>query len=385
MKYPHIEALPTNPYEFEGATAAEIGYDTKSLDQRYIEWIDGDLGQRVGVYETQPHREVDVKPDVTILMQASHDYRLEPLWMRNMDIIASRTGARVVGVETPGTVGLLKAGDDGSWSVYDSTERLSGDRQTAGQLFGALRGEFVRHAEVQLRAIRETVGLGESERIILLGESMGASVATDTLALARDQDLAVSDLVLYEMVNSHQGHNIAVPLRLMNILPGVENDRRTQGFMENAEIGHPMMAFEMMSERQRTLDEARKKLGQQGIAALVNGIGMAQGKRETLATNLLVTLVNGAGMAHGKLDTLVGGNMPNITLVRGRESLATNRSDYINLAGMLHDRGVKVTVHEVVDTSPHKRDMGHEAVRASLGRRRPFADFISHRVIEQEL
>lgn len=276
----------------------------------------------------------------------------------------------MIGIETPGTVGLLRASKDGSWSVYDTTERLSGDRQTPLQLYGALRGDFSRHAEVQLKAIRETVGISESERIIFLGESMGATVAIDMLAVARKQGLAVSDLVLYEMVNAHQGHNMAVPLRLMNVLSGVENDRRTQGFMENDEIGHPMMAFEMMSNKQRTLDEARKKLGQQGVASLVNGIGMAHGKQGALA---------------GEMQThLAMRQAPRVTLVRGRESLATNRSDYVDLARAIHDVGAEVSIHEVVDTSEHEREMGHEAVRASLGRRRAFAGFINDKVIEQK-
>lgn len=83
-----FQTIPTNPYEFTGVSAAELGYDPALLDQRYIEWIDKDSGQRLGIYETQPRRENGEKLSIVIIMLASHDYRLEPLWMRSMDILS---------------------------------------------------------------------------------------------------------------------------------------------------------------------------------------------------------------------------------------------------------------------------------------------------------
>jgi hypothetical protein len=343
------QLIETDPYLFTGVSAAELGYDPASLDQRYVEWISNSTGQRVGVYVTQPRMEREQKPESTIIMQAPHDYRIERLLQCRMDILASRTKSRVIGVETPGTVGLLREdGDTGT--VYDTLEALPGAGQTPMQLLGAARGDFRRHAETQLQAITDVAGLNESDRVILLGESMGAALAVDILGIARQRGLNVTDVVLYEMVNTFKGYSISSPLRLMKILPSIENDRRNQYFEENDRIGHPMVAFEMVSDTQNALDIARKSIGQQGVASAMNGLGMARGKMNVLKRGL----------------EFYGGNMPDVTLVRGADSLASHHSDYETLTEMLQSIGAHVTMYEVLDTRG-EQEIGHSHL-VSLGR-----------------
>lgn len=362
----HAETIATDPFVFEGVSLAELGYDPALLDQTYTECKSPETRQRLGIYVTQPKHENGERPNTTFIMQASHDYRLEPLWMRRMDILASRASARVIGVETPGTVGLLHTEDDGSWQVYNDTAKLDGVGQTGLQLLGAARGDFRRHADVQLQAMTDVAGLDASDRIILLGESMGATLAVDSLEAMKKQGLTVSDVILYEMVNTFKGYDIASPFRLMKVLPTTENDRRNQYFAENEAIGRPMVAFEMVSSEQKALDDARKSVGQQGIASALDGLGMARGKVAALKKGL----------------EMYGKHVPKMTLVRGADSLATHRSDYENLVDVLRDMGADVTMHEVIDARGEQA-IGHSHL-VSLGRMALVSDWMQQRVVQKK-
>lgn len=356
------DTIPTDPFIYKGTSAAELGYDPEQLESNYYEWRSED-GQRVGVYATQPRMDkIGERPETTIIMQASHDYRLELLWMTRADTIASRTNTRVICVETPGTVGLLKANADGTWEVYDSTEKLEGTKNTLQQGAAAAGGNFHLHAGVQLDAIQATAGLDPAGRLVLLGESMGAAVAVDTLKEADDRGLNVSDVVLSEMVNTFEGYDLRNPLHLARILPGIENVRRNKYFDENKEIGHPMVAFEMASDEQKRLDDARKSSRQQLFAAALNGIGMAKGKRRDVVEAI----------------RYFGPNRPELALVRGRESVATRPDDYEGLVDALRDIGMMVTYHEVTDAH-NKQDIGH-AHAVSLGRQATIADWLNRRL-----
>lgn len=353
-----MNTLPTEYRQFKGVTAAELGYDTQFLDTHYYEW-ESQAGQRLGVYSAEPTAGADVSRP-TIIMPASHDYRLEPLWMRRMDILAKRANAKVVGVEAPGTVGLLQASEQGEWTVYDDHAPLSGARQTPAQLAAALRGDFSRHVDTQLQAVAETVGLTPSERIALFGESMGAAFAIDALRISRERQLNISDVILYESVNTFSGRKPLRPLQLAKVLPATENDRRNQYFEENEVIGHPMVAFEMASPEQAALDAARKSIGQQGVVSAAYGLGLATGRFDVLRQGMVL-------YPDARVD-----------LVRGADSLATQRGEYEALTDALTADGVEAAAFEVTDARGEQA-IGH-AHLVSLGRMALVADWLDGRL-----
>ena len=360
MMQNNFELLPTDYRNFYGTTKAELGYGSEAVDSRFIENV-APNGQLLGIYETKPKTEGESQPDRTIIMPASHDYRIEPNWMTRADIVASSANARVILVDMPGTTGLLHQKDIDEWEVYQSANRLDGAAQTPHQIQSALKGDFTPHAEIQLGSIIETVGLSEDEEIILLGESMGAAVVTDMLAVAHQQGLSISEVIYYELVNPFKGYRPAVPLRLMKVLPAVENNRRTEYISENSAIGHRSTAFEMDKTNpwQATLDKARKTLGQQAIAAGVNGLGMAMGIQSRLLTNL---------------KHIPKSEQPTFTMVRGNESLATSDKEYEVLHEALKEVGMDVKMYSVTDANgEYKRPMGHSHT-FSLGRQKEVAD-----------
>jgi hypothetical protein len=359
--------IPTDYREYIGVSERELGYGEEAVSGRFIETIEN--GQCLGIYETLPKdaEGLPKKVEKTILVPASHDYRIEPSWMTRADIIASSADARVVLVDMPGATGLLNATEDGSWKVYESSEKLDGASQTPAQLANAFVGNFLPHAEVQLNAVEHTVGIDPTEELILLGESMGARIVVDMLEILRLRERAVSKVVLYEMVNAFKGYRPSLPFNLMKVLPGIENDRRTAMILENERIGHPLAAFEMNENPwQKELDSARKSLGQQALGAAANGLGMARGGAGRLMTTLRATFPT---------------ERPQITMVRGRESMATAPADYIGLEDALRSIGMKPDMYTVSDgayleTHGEAFPMGHSH-NFSLARHRQVSDYLA--------
>lgn len=354
--------IPTDPLIYKGSSRAELGYGEQVASTKLFSSTNGK--GRIGVYAAQPiaHGEVGASttPDTTIIIPAPHEYRLEPLWMRRIQQLAVTYDARAVGVETPGTVGLMYPGENGRATVYDHTAKLEGATQTGSQLLGALRGDFREHADAQLDAIDETIGLGKGLNYVIFGESMGAAVATDMLGSMAMRGLNVRETVLYEQVNSFHGTKPLWPLKMMSLLPGVENDRRNTYIAENTEIGHPITAFELsgdtVDERgyRSRLDRMRKSLAQQGFAGIVNGLGMAHGRVRALERSLSFYESKSA---------------PLITMVRGRDSSVTHASDFDGFANHFRGQGHDVRTFTVTDGggSDEVTPIGHSHL-FSIGR-----------------
>lgn len=285
--------------------------------------------------------------------------------MARLQQLATAYDARVIGVETVGTVGLMQAGPDGLAEVRTVTDRLDGDRQTLQQLKGALRGDFRLHAARQLEAVEGTIGIDADARYMIFGESMGAAVATDMLGLMKERGYAVDEVVLYEMVNAYTGVQPLLPIRLMGILPHEENKRRNQYIQENTDIGHPMTAFELVNNTQKLLDVKRKSLRQQGRAGIVNGLGMAKGRGAALQTSL---------------DYFEKQEAPLITMVRGRESLATNDQEYRQFASKLLLGGYAVRMFDIANGAASRANtqIGHSHL-FSLGRGKDVYDTLAKR------
>lgn len=269
--------------EYVGSTASEIGYDTEVVNTRVVDYF-SEAGQRIGLSISEPVGGFES----TVLMPQTHDYRNEPLSIRRAEIMAHHLGARVALIEVPGTVGLIYPDEENEqgYATYTSSKPLAGSRQTLHQLKNTVNGDFIHHSRVQLDALDSTIGLDASDRLILFGESMGSVLATDMLRHIGQRGLTLDALVLHETVNAYGNHGIRRLFSLLNSLGGIEDERRNQYFFENEAIGHPIRAFEQMSDAQKRLDDARKKMSQQGIASLANGIGMRRGINNRLTNNL---------------------------------------------------------------------------------------------------
>ncbi len=342
-----IREYSTDYRSFTGTSDAELGYGPEAVHSRVVDYR-AENGQQVGVFATEPH---DNTADKTIIMPQSHDYRNEPLSMRRAEIIASRTNSRVALLETPGTVGLIYPAPETplGYEIYDSIRPLPGARPTADQLKGALRGDFREHAAVQLDAVTDALGLAENDNLILFGESMGAVTATAMAQHIGERGLQLNGLLLHETVNATGNKYPGWLIKLLKNLGGIENDRRNGYFAENAEIGHPIVAFEQTSTLNKRLDDARKRPSQQGIASAANGIGMRVGLEPAL------------------LDTLhrFGAKQPEVLLSRGRESTVSDAAEYQALGEALHSRGTRTREWELIDTD--EVPMGHSLLM-SLGR-----------------
>lgn len=364
--------IATDPFEYKGSTDAELGYGSESTETWFEEYAP-EHGRRMGVFAAQPKHYGSIgtnSPELTIIMSASHDYRLEPLWMRRMEIIANKMDARVIGVDTPGTTGLLKGDGDGGFEVYTDTKKIAAATQTLAEYKNALIGDFSLHAKDELEAIDSTIGLDPNRRYAILGESMGAAVATDMITLMKERGLQVSDIILYELVNGFKGSRPKLPLQLMKVLPGIENDRRNQYIAENTAIGHAMTAFELSGgtdeERayNKKLDGTRKALSQQGIASAINGLGMMRGRFDSLLDSLEMYSQKEA---------------PLVTLIRGADSLAAKKEDYDTFQNALREQGAHIGAIEVTDRSSNDQEIGHSHL-VSLGRQAQVADELKNRI-----
>lgn len=355
--------IKTNPYDFEGATKAELGYGPEVTTGAYYDY-EAKNGQHLGVYGTQPvaYGELTgehIRPRTTMIVPASHEYRFESENLqKQLEQLATENDALVVFVDTPGTTGLYRS-ENGQPVVHETTEPLHGVGQTAHQRLAALHGDFRQHAAVQLEAVDALFGLGQNTRYIIRGESMGAAVATDMLGLMHERGLFVDEVQMHEMVNAFQGKRPTLPLQLMKVLPRVENDRRNLYIAENTAIGHPSTAFELSGAtdearaQRKSLDDARKSpLKQQGADGMINGLGMSKGRFDALKRSLNIVAPH---------------EWPLLTMIRGNESLATNAEDYRHFVRQLRIAGAAVRSIAVVDGSDLEIPMGHSHT-FSLGR-----------------
>ena len=348
------ENLARSDYrEYIGATQDELGYGD-SVVTSLSDYI-ADNGQHVGVYVAEPRRKTD---EGVVVMPQMHDYRNEPLSMVRAQIMAHKIGRKVALVETPGTVGLMKVERDGSYATHDLTLPLDGSRQTADQLLKASKGDFSPHAEIQLDAVVDTLGITESTPITLYGESMGAVTASHMIGHIAGRKLLLDNVILHESVNPTGNHGLLWLVSLLRNLSGVESIRRDHYFVENEEIGHPFRAFEQVSATNKSLDDARKSFKQQGLGSIVNGIGMRVGLEKTLLNNL---------------DHYGLRRAPRILLTRGDNSTVSDSKGYEQLTDELKDDGIFVE-------NAHFKDKGETPVGhfflMSLGRQANYATYV---------
>lgn len=339
--------------DFIGATDADLGISPQvvrtSLNTQYAK-----TNQEIGVFVAEPRE----SNGSTIIMPAQHEYRNEPLVMQRAQIMAHHTGSRIALVEMPGTVGLVHPDDNNpqGYSIYSSSNKLEGARQTVPQLISAVRGDFSEHAGLQLDAVTSALSLDSTDPLILFGESMGAATATEMVRHIGQRGLSLDAIVLHEVVNPSSRRSISWLFPLLKNLGGIESQLRNEYFQENTEIGHPIVAFEQSSESNKRLDSARKSIGQQALGGIANGLGLRTGIEPTL------------------LDALKGFSAhitPSVSLIRGYDSAVTDAQDYVQLANALKENGVMANVAQYKDAREQQR-LGHFFL-FSLGRQAAFA------------
>jgi hypothetical protein len=348
------EKHETDYRAFIGATDSELGYGLEAVSTELHDYI-SPSGQRVGVSVSKPTGGYEA----TVLMPQPHDYRNEPLSIRRAEIMASKLNARIALLETPGTVGLLEPDNTPQgYHVYTETTPLKGAQQTLRQLRGAVNGDFSEHAAVQLDAATDTLSLNSSDQLMLFGESMGVVTATDMIRHIGERGLSLSTVMLHEVVNASGSHGLGRLISLLSNLGSVENDRRDGYLAENDAIGHPMLAFEQMSDSNKRLDTERKKFTQQGIASLANGLGMRVGIEPRLVSAI---------SRFGKSAT------PEILLTKGAQSTVSHADEYSRLQGELSNTtGHLAPVWEHVDPSGENLPIGHSFLM-SFGRQAMYA------------
>jgi len=340
---------PNDYRVFKDVSARDLGYDSSQVQTSVYDYISKEK-QRIGLAVSTP---VDGF-ESTIIMPQSHDYRNEPLAIRRSQIMATQLGARVALVETPGTVGLIRPDTDNpsGYSIYDDDAALTGAAPTLRQLRGALIGDFSAHSEAQLDAAVDTLGITSQDRLMLFGESMGAVTSVDMLRSIGERGLTLDAIMLHEVVNVSHPHGWQRLFSLLNNLGGIENDRRNMYFLENNEIGHPIQAFELVSDEQKRLDRARKSMAQQGVASLVDGLGMRAGIDRRLMENI----------------ARFGNKPPVVHIGRASSSSVSHQAEYSAFANELDNRfgtGLTFGSWEYVDTG--EMPLGHSML-VSLGR-----------------
>lgn len=373
----HFNAeIPTDPFKYKGSSKSELGIGDEVMKSELFDYSDKN-GQRIGIYVTEPRRSDDASTTDpgherastgrTIIVPAAWEYRIEPLWASQLQLMAAHYDAKVIGVEMPGTVGLTYPSANGEMKIHDSTRKLQGANQTLGQLANGVRGDFRSHVNVQLDAIDAVVGLSKSEAYVLYGTSMGATIATEMITALRARGCDIDQLILHETVNAFSGNRPGVMAKVAKLLAGLETDRRLKYIAENHAIGHNLTAFELSGDSpaeiawRKELDDARKR--QQRIAGLSNVVGMSYGRESKIMNSL------------NQLDQ---SEAPTVTLIRGRESAAALEQDYARMQEVLSLGGYATRLYTVTDESMPSRPipLGH-AHHFSIGRFKDILNVVS--------
>lgn len=195
------------------------------------------------------------------IVPMSHDYRIDPMVLRRLEILADGTGHRVIGVETPGIT---------MTATNPSATRRS--HVSAGAFWRAIRGDFSGIAALQTTAVKELSG-AEITDARIVGESLGAQLGASMAALSG----RVRSLDLIEPVNC-RGLNLKSLWELQRSLVGVETERKAAYVERNASTGWGnLKPFELSSPANAKIDRRLKAFHRQGRYALATALGLARG------------------------------------------------------------------------------------------------------------
>ena len=191
----------------------------------------------------------------------SHDYRIDRMVLKRLELLSDVTGYRVVAVETPGIT-----------MCFESPAATGPARVAGSTIRRVLVGDFDELADTQLNALTDLTDV-EIAGSRILGESLGAQLGTSLAAISR----RCRSLDLVEPVNAHS----LSPLRLWRLqraLLGIETDRKADYIRANAADGWgDVTAFELSSPENAELDQTLKAFRRQGKYATAIAVGLTRG------------------------------------------------------------------------------------------------------------
>ena len=267
------------------------------------------------VAEIVPER---VNSDDVVVYPMSYDYRIDPLILRRLEVIAAVIHRRILAVETPGV------------TIDFANPPQTGRSTVSGRAFWAgLRGDFSALADLQLRALRETIEF-DLANVRLLGESLGAQ---SVMSMAQSMTPVSIDLI--EPVNCRSRGPLALWLSGRS-LSGVEEDLRRRYVERSRERGWNVPEiFEFSSPENGAVDKRLKRFWSQGRWAVLSALAMANGL--------------------GREANSVANSTP-VAVWRGADSTACLVADASRFVEALAERGVPA---ELIDLDMTGMPAGH--------------------------
>lgn len=201
-----------------------------------------------------------VDSDDVVVYPMSYDYRIEPLVLRRLEVVAIVTRRRLVAVETPG--------------ITMDTERPGATRRASVPLraqWRALLGDFTALADLQRRALDETFGV-DTSRYRLLGESLGAQSV-----MSMPRSITPRSIDLIEPVNC-QRRSMPEMMRIARALSGREAELRVRYVQRSRDAGWAIPAiFEVSSTENGAADRRLKRFWNQGRFAVLSALALSGG------------------------------------------------------------------------------------------------------------
>jgi len=224
-----------------------------------------------------------------VVYPMSYNYRIEPLLLRRLEILADVLGMRVIAVDTPGIT-----------MDFNAPERTRPTRMPVRTILEVSKGDFRTLASIQMEAVRQTTGIPDTSWR-LLGESFGAQMVSAMSLTARCISLDIVEPVNLNRLSLNQ------LIRLGQLLAETEEVRRRDliKINEDAEWGF-FPPFEDTSELHSRADAHFKRFSRQGWWALVSALGLRSGLASTFIS---LPRVRHIGLWRGKDSSVSCGSV----------------------------------------------------------------------------
>jgi hypothetical protein len=204
--------------------------------------------------------------DEPVIFPMSYDYRIEPLVLRRLEVIAVVSGRRIVAVETPGVT-----------VDFDDPARTAPSSVASAEARAGILGDYTGLAALQLQAIADVTGIVPSGSRFL-GESLGAQAV-----MSMSEGFEPRSIDLIEPVNCVPQGPIAL-LRLGRTLGTVEEPLRSRYVARSIEQGWSIPeVFEKSSPTNAEVDRRLKRFDRQGRWATLSALAMRRGLLRSVA------------------------------------------------------------------------------------------------------
>lgn len=219
-------------------------------------WRPGDAhGFNVAVIVPQT-----LESDESIVFPMSYDYRVEPLLLRRLEVIAAVTGRRLVAVETPGVT-----------VNFDEPSRTTRALVGGAAFRAGITGNYSGLATLQFQALHDVANVDPSTSRYL-GESLGAQSV-----MSMSLQAAPLSLDLVEPVNCLP-MGLAALMRMGRSLVEIEEPLRSRYVARSKSSGWDTPdVFEKSSDENERIDRRLKRFWSQGRWAALSAVAMRRG------------------------------------------------------------------------------------------------------------